>query len=68
MAFADAVENWKSPDRCIGGPFYIASAGAPNTPPGQAKVVPCKRAFISLQDIVAHAAALWAAKQSEERE
>jgi hypothetical protein len=39
---------------------------APNTPAGQAKVVACKREIASLKDVVAEAAALWAAEQSKE--
>jgi hypothetical protein len=41
---------------------------APGTPAGRAKVVPCTNRVASLQDVVAQAAALWAAEQSEERE
>jgi hypothetical protein len=37
---------------------------APETPPGQAKVVPCKHDIASPEDIVTEAAALWAAEQS----
>jgi hypothetical protein len=40
---------------------------APTTPPGRAKVVPCKHEIASLKDMVAEAAALWAAEQREER-
>src|SRR5438128_6330454 len=41
---------------------------APGTPPWRAKVVACKRAMVSLGDIVDEAAALWGAEQSTEVE
>ena len=37
---------------------------APNTPFGQAKVVPCKNEIASFEDVVAQAAALWAAERT----
>jgi hypothetical protein len=40
---------------------------APTTPPGRAKVVPCKHEIASFKEMVAGATALWAAEQSEER-
>jgi hypothetical protein len=40
---------------------------APNSPLGQAKVAPCRNEITSFEDIVAQAAALWAAEQSKDR-
>jgi hypothetical protein len=41
---------------------------APGTPPGRAKAVPCKHTVSSAEELVAQAAALWAAEQSGPRD
>src|SRR4051812_12309125 len=41
---------------------------APGTPPGRAKAVPCESTVRSAEELVAQAAALWAAEQGGPRD